>query len=40
MIIHADAGDKPLCKTKGLVMLTIYSIKITCTHCKKAMKKT
>lgn len=39
MIVHADAGDKPLCKTKGLVYLTIHSSKVTCTNCKKVLKK-
>lgn len=38
-MIHADAGDRPLCNARGFVTLTIYSSKITCGNCKKALGK-
>ncbi len=38
MIVHADAGNKPACNKRGLVYLTIYSSKVTCTLCKRVMK--
>lgn len=32
---HADAGGKPACGVKGLVLLTIYANRVTCRNCKK-----